>query len=417
MKHLLLFGACLLLTMPSLFGQACEPGISGYQFIDFDAFCVGQLIDANANLGTGLEDIHFSTVNTTNQSHPLVIFNSANPPIADDDLGSPNQNCPGGGPGDGPATANNCPDDWHPEEPGYNMANGTLGNILIMQDVFTDDGSCTEPSVAVPNDWAPSGSNTGTIIVTFDLPHTVLSLGFLDDVDIEVTAFQGNTALPTVTIASSIENIYQILHLTNYTDITRLEIKFSDSGALTHLEVCKQSGIFPLEFTDFQVVESGGEVTIDWITQSEQSSEYFEVQKSMDGKTFSTIETVSAQGSISQGYAYSTLDIVSNYRGNLFYRILQHNFDGTIDHSPIRLVSLGLDELSIFPNPTYNAMHISHTNAIQQVRIYNLQGGLMLHERESGTAMNIATDFLQHGIYFLEIRTEKETIRKRFQKM
>ncbi|MBV1929266.1 MAG: hypothetical protein KUG81_07120, partial [Gammaproteobacteria bacterium] len=52
-------------------------------------------------------------------------------------LGSPNQNCNPIGPGVGPASANNCPTNWHDQENG-----GSLGLILIMENSFQNDGGC-----------------------------------------------------------------------------------------------------------------------------------------------------------------------------------------------------------------------------------------------------------------------------------
>lgn len=61
-------------------------------------------------------------------------------------------------------------------------------------------------------------------------------------------------------------------------------------------------------------------------------------------------------------------------------------------------------EILIYPNPVRNYLYIDAENTIQKVRIYNLQGQLLLEKNE---VSNIELDNLNAGIYFLHLVNNK----------
>ena len=403
MKHLILLAAGWLLCSVHIFGQACDEFTAGYRFIDFDNQCEGKVITSSVDVAG--PNIHFSTVNSTGQSHPIVIFNSADPTGGDNDLVSP---------GPGP---NNNSSGWHPQETGSD-----LGFIIILETTSNQGGSCQgEPQEGNPNDWAIPNGQTGTFVIEFDVPHVVASMGFLDDLnDTEVYAYQNNSNTPffSTTLPNTAENEYYLHNFSGLSSISKLEIVFKGSGAITHLEVCEQAGIFPLELTSFTATPLEEGVALDWATASELHSEYFEIQRSLDGAQFSTIATQQALGGVSQGHEYHMMDYAAAESDELYYRILQHNFDGTIDISPIQRVALQLEAVQIFPNPATHMIQLQHASPIQEVRLVNMQGQLMVRQPGFGTMVEIGLGHLPSGIYTVEIEGEdQKVIRRRMQKM
>lgn len=72
------------------------------------------------------------------------------------------------------------------------------------------------------------------------------------------------------------------------------------------------------------------------------------------------------------------------------------------------------DEIRIWPNPTSNLISIAANTPIFQILIFNSQG--VLSKRHSGSkslTADIQLDGLPIGLYFLRIKTEKETVTKR----
>ena len=390
MKPVIFTALCVSLSFLCV-AQPCESGVAGYRFIDFDNLCEGQVVTASTVFHMD-DNIHFSTFNSLGQSHPLVAFNSAMPTGNDDDLISPGPNC----------NVNNCPMEWHPEEDG-----ATLGMILIMETSSSQTNTCNNTTAEEdPNDWAIPSGETGTMRIDFDVPHNIGSLGFLDDIDIDIRAYRDGSEVFSTSASSTNENEYLIIYLLNLLDIDRLEIDFNGSGALTHLEVCEQSGIMPLELTDFQAEAAGNQVVLSWETQSELASEYFEVQRSLDGSSFETFSSYPAMGSPEVGHSYQIKDIVETQTELLYYRILQYNSDGSIDASGIRSVQISnsQEELMIYPNPSTDVISLSQTGDAKELLIYTLQGQLIRRVSNLDPSQEVDIRDLARGLYLLEIK-------------
>ena len=403
MKPVIFTALCVTLSLFCA-AQPCEFGVAGYRFIDFDNLCEGQVVTGTTVFDVN-DNIHFSTFNSLGESHPLVAFNSAMPTGNDDDLISPGPNC----------NVNNCPMNWHPQESGAD-----LGMILIMETSSSQTNTCNNTTAEEdPNDWAiPSGA-TGTIRIDFDVPHNIGSLGFLDDIDIDLRAYRNGSVVFSTSASSANENEYLIIYLLNLLEIDRLEIDFNGSGALTHLEVCEQSGIMPLELTDFQAEAAGNHVILSWETQSELASEYFEVQRSFDGSSFETFSSNPAMGSPEVGHSYQIEDVVANHAELLYYRILQHNTDGSIDVSGIRSVQIGTTqgELRIYPNPSRNAIRLSYPGDANELLIYTLQGQLIRTVSNLDPSQHVDIRDLARGFYLLEIKGAKARHHIKLQKL
>ncbi len=143
---------------------------------------------------------------------PLMIFDSANPTGGDSDIGSPNEACPGGGPGVGAGGA--------PGGPGPNCV--AQGNVLII----SQNGNSN-----VPND-----SNGGGVI-TFEFTQSQAAIGsisFIDDVNGEFRSFDANDSLiSTVPFVGLTENEFNAFPIGECA--SRVEVELDGSGAIPTL--------------------------------------------------------------------------------------------------------------------------------------------------------------------------------------
>jgi hypothetical protein len=107
----------------------------------------------------------------------------------------------------------------------------------------------------------------------------------------------------------------------------------------------------PMELISFDVVNENGSAKLQWSTSSEINSSHFELEKSIDGITWDIFNHLQAAG-------YSTN--VINYRAfdyNLgtvktYYRLKLVDFDGTWEHSDVRVIDQKTNSFSIYPNPS-----------------------------------------------------------------
>lgn len=150
--------------------------------------------------------------------------------------------------------------------------------------------------------------------------------------------------------------------------------------------IVKIVGILPVRFTNYElritnetsqfpsngVVRNTAVLNV-WSTATELNTIHFNVQRSIDGKTFETIATVNAKG-ISN---YSFLDIIpANYSllTTIYYRLEVVDKDGSKSYSQVKQIHLNelMDkQINIYPNPTHHSFTAKHSaakkNAIIQV--------------------------------------------------
>ncbi|MBF9237741.1 choice-of-anchor D domain-containing protein [Hymenobacter sp. BT683] len=173
----------------------------------------------------------------------------------------------------------------------------------------------------------------------------------------------------------------------------------------------------PVELSSFTAKRQGSNaVMVKWTTASEQNSAYFEVQRSLDGRQYTTVAKVQAQGNSSQLATYASLD-GSAPAGTLYYRLFQADTDGKTSYSPVLTVSGSAiaSKVLLFPNPAHSSISFM-ADAATPYRVLNqLSQSLLRGTTEAGTA-KVAIDALAPGIYFLELQTATGRVVLRFEK-
>jgi hypothetical protein len=143
-----------------------------------------------------------------------------------------------------------------------------------------------------------------------------------------------------------------------------------------------ESIILPITFINFKAYQKGPKVEIDWITDEERNFDHFEVERSGDGTTFTTILTVKAINNGTITY-YNKLD-PAPLQGNNFYRVKAIDKNGTAVYTGIAKVNIccGKGTISIYPNPVLNkTFNLQFSNMPQgryQLVMYNSIGQKLL---------------------------------------
>ena len=143
----------------------------------------------------------------------------------------------------------------------------------------------------------------------------------------------------------------------------------------------------PVELINFDANLKDGKVYLDWKTASEINNDFFEVQRSEDGKDWPVIGEVTGNGTINEVVSYGFID-KSPLFGQSYYRLRQVDFDGQFEYSPTVSINNSFEgqrmEVILFPNPTSqgninlrvisqnkeNTIHISMVN-ISGERFYD----------------------------------------------
>ena len=200
---------------------------------------------------------------------------------------------------------------------------------------------------------------------------------------------------------------------------------FHPGMAIDDFEISKFEG----ELVTNLITFSGGftgdkEITLDWSTRPEYFCQYFEVQRSINGRDFEVIDVVNCKGGLSdltQQYEH-----VSNGGRNLyFYRIRVVNEDTETGYFhefmsetvTIRRKFEGVEVFRLFPNPFTDQVNFTFTDVVKsniKFELYDATGRLMFEKLDwvDAAFYSLPLSQVPAGIYYLSVAIgeEKEEI-------
>jgi hypothetical protein len=180
----------------------------------------------------------------------------------------------------------------------------------------------------------------------------------------------------------------------------------------------------PITLTSFTVEVKGNNVVTEWVTSMEVNNDFFTIEKSVDGETFSTVAKVKGKGNSKVENRYSSIDEYP-YIGRSYYRLKQTDFDGKIGYSRLQVIYYdGPSEsgIRIYPNPslgkpvTLELIGFTSKTVIP-IEIFNEKGQkvleLELHPAEGETSMLLPLQTkLPSGIYLVRAAGNYRLTRK-----
>ncbi len=170
----------------------------------------------------------------------------------------------------------------------------------------------------------------------------------------------------------------------------------------------------PVEWLSFIATPEDKNVVLHWRTATETNNDFFRVERSSDGIHFETIGQVQGNGTTSTISAYKFTDYMP-YEGTSYYRLLQVDYDGQSDFSPVVPVRIGdgVSGLQIYPNPLRDQawLLIPSDKANDTVlNIFDPAGKLVFSNaiqlQKGSNGINIDLSTLPSGIYFLKYEAE-----------
>ncbi|MBL7787591.1 MAG: T9SS type A sorting domain-containing protein [Chitinophagales bacterium] len=181
----------------------------------------------------------------------------------------------------------------------------------------------------------------------------------------------------------------------------------------------------PIEWLSFrgEVLPEGN--LLKWSTATETNSDYFAVERSVDGVNYVKITTVKAAGNSVQprNYSYTDRQVPA---GQVYYRVVEYDFDGSSNRSNVISLSRSGDKLSfnkVYPVPARTELDISFnaTNyAAAQLQVYDIAGRLVdqqtLITRKGLNTHTLSIVDYSKGVYFISLVTDNGTITTRFVK-
>lgn len=167
----------------------------------------------------------------------------------------------------------------------------------------------------------------------------------------------------------------------------------------------------PIKLVKFRGELEKDKIKLSWTTASEKNSNYFLIEKSLDGINFSEIGKVFGNGNNNQTNEYSIYDYLPG-SGLNYYRLKQTDYSG-FEYSSLIYINYNTPfDFSVFPNPTDKESSFivkcdlsGWENA--DVYLFELTGKELAHYRYKQSdkiEMSIKNMNLEKGIYLLKLQ-------------
>ncbi|MCU0441355.1 MAG: GEVED domain-containing protein [Bacteroidia bacterium] len=179
----------------------------------------------------------------------------------------------------------------------------------------------------------------------------------------------------------------------------------------------------PVTLTQFKASAVRSDAHLNWVTVSELNNAGFEVERSVDGRTFRKVGYVQGAGTtnITKRYAYIDRNAFTNANATvLYYRLRQVDFNGQSYTTQAVRVSKATNETTgivAYPNPFSNVVSFDVTAAEEGTYTYtvmDVQGKVYatskVDVKEGLNTVTVAeSDKLAPGIYFLTVSGKEST--------
>lgn len=163
-------------------------------------------------------------------------------------------------------------------------------------------------------------------------------------------------------------------------------------------------------------------VNLEWISNSDDLANNYQVERSTDNFNFYTIQTVSPEGTTPSANFYTTTDD-SPLKGVAYYRIKQFNRDGSFKYSNAVEIERahGQEAFYLFPNPVKDIVQLylkPFIGKAAHIQIYNSFGQLIKEsklEQVQAPTLSFSLENEQNGMYFLTIQPKgRKAIGRKF---
>ncbi len=172
--------------------------------------------------------------------------------------------------------------------------------------------------------------------------------------------------------------------------------------------------VLPVSLTHFSGQASGCNTNLKWHAETEENFSHYEIQRSGDGRVFSTIETIKGTGGPSSGIWYTYTDNAASEFN--YYRLKMVDLDDSFDYSKIINVDTDCNvdyKLELYPNPTSSNLGVInvkfHAESDEtQIQIIDMQGRTIRQltvgtQREAMNNLQLDVTDLSPGSYHLNL--------------
>ena len=190
----------------------------------------------------------------------------------------------------------------------------------------------------------------------------------------------------------------------------------SSFSPFTLATINSEANPLPVKLAEFSAVKEGQFVQLRWITTAETDNDYFEVEHSVDARSWKALDRIPANGTGLSTVKYTYLH-AGPVKGNNYYRLRIADIGGSLEYSDIRIINVAGSipgDLAVYPNPATDYIVISPSSSfsVSSLDLFNASG-----RKVAGYAGSLDGKLdvreLPSGLYFVKITYENHTVESR----
>lgn len=196
----------------------------------------------------------------------------------------------------------------------------------------------------------------------------------------------------------------------------RAKDSINNNWSLTVWKVDTTNIILPLALLNFSADKLNSSIQLQWQTENEFNTAFFNVERSTDGISYINLGKVNAKGNSIATTSYGYVDNISNFTvAKLFYRLQQADNDGKTTYS--KVVSINLENKQtgfiIFPNPASDYITIipGSKSSLENATliITDISGHVLIKQKITNPgSQKILLSSLAKGLYSISIITPEK---------
>jgi hypothetical protein len=161
----------------------------------------------------------------------------------------------------------------------------------------------------------------------------------------------------------------------------------------------------PISLSKFEYTLKENTVSLLWQTASESNSDYFDVERSVDGVKFEKLGKLKAAGNSSDNKDYSFIDNKPNYINH--YRLKEVDFDGKTTYSKILFVKVQqASPIKIIENPVKKNLQLQlsiDASKIKSITVFDFMGRQLKTIKANSGLQNVDISNFATGKYLVQV--------------
>ncbi len=183
----------------------------------------------------------------------------------------------------------------------------------------------------------------------------------------------------------------------------------------TWITLC--NGLLEANLVSFNGQKNNNDALLQWQTGNEINTSHFDIERSYNGQSYTSINTINAKQAAVNNYTYNDPGVFSSSNVNVFYRLKMVDISGNYKYSPVvKLSNSKAIKISVFPNPASDAISISGLHNTDVIKLISIEGKVLMQQNAGAESVIMHIEKYQSGTYIIQVQNDREVTQQKFVK-